>query len=342
MAVQLGKIQDDMGVASEVLRKALPQMIRRKIPPTPQNYALWYAQAKGIDPEFGDLLLREFPGIGDYNPEKSESLFFEFFVKDYLPNNPKAQKLLVKIIAQLTQSVATQLNGTEKFCTTIEDALEDFNICVDPEHIKEILKDLTEKAHSAEQVNHEFQAELLKAQKEMLTLKEELTRTKEIANIDALTKVSNRRAFNDHFKQVLQQSGRVSILLIDIDHFKKVNDTYGHPLGDRVLTHLGTILLSFESDSVFVARYGGEEFSVIALKGLEEALVLAEEIRKKVTQFRITNKKTGETVTGITISIGVAERDNEDTPEGLLERVDKYLYHAKATGRNRVCSNETG
>jgi diguanylate cyclase len=332
------KFQDDLSTASDILRKALPQMIRRKIPPTPQNYALWYLQTQNTDPEFGELLLKEFPGIGSYNPEKSEALFFDFFIRDYLPNNPNAQKLVIKIISQLTTNVATQLKGTGEFQTALGDALDDFKIVIDPEQIKDILTDLSKHTETVAGLNREFQKELQKANAEMVGLKAELTRTKEEANLDVLTQLGNRRAFDTYFKEIIRDySAPVSILLLDIDLFKNINDSYGHPFGDRVLTHIGTILKEFENESQSVFRYGGEEFVGVVLKPLKETLEIAEAMRTKIGSFRIKNRSSEKQVGAITVSIGVANRGSKDTEETLLKRVDDCLYYAKQHGRNQ-CS----
>ena len=124
------------------------------------------------------------------------------------------------------------------------------------------------------------------------------------------------------------------ILLIDIDYFKKINDTYGHPVGDIVLKKISRIMKAeVESIDIF-ARFGGEEFSVILVDStLESAIETAERIREVVekTIIEIEDIKLG-----ITISIGVAERIYNEDVLSVLSRADKALYKAKGNGRNRV------
>ena len=132
-------------------------------------------------------------------------------------------------------------------------------------------------------------------------------------------------------------SRALSVIMIDVDHFKKFNDTYGHPKGDEVLRGLAKILKSAVRTSDIVARYGGEEF-VILLPETEEAkaLILAERIRKDVELTNLTIDKN-EPPERVTISLGVSTVDEKVIEyQELIEKADKALYQAKEKGRNRV------
>lgn len=157
------------------------------------------------------------------------------------------------------------------------------------------------------------------------------------AHFDELTQLYNRRAFfeksNREFDQLRAQSAPFTVILIDVDHFKKVNDTYGHHVGDEVLVHVAkTIRLQFAGQALF-ARYGGEEFIGSVKASLEEGITLAEKLRRAIEQQPVMTE--GGPVK-ITVSIGAAEMKNE-TLHQLLQRADQALYKAKETGRNRIC-----
>lgn len=164
--------------------------------------------------------------------------------------------------------------------------------------------------------------------------------TVKLATTDALTGLQNRRAFEDNLKVEHQRAKRYgkdfSLLLLDIDHFKKVNDTYGHVAGDAALKTLAFILEQQTRDIDSVARFGGEEFIIILPEtGESGALVVAERIRKTVsnTPFTLPDAREIE----VTISIGIASHPLcTKHPESMLEQADRALYLAKNAGRNRV------
>jgi len=172
-------------------------------------------------------------------------------------------------------------------------------------------------------------------------LKDALNKIEEIANTDELTAISNRRNIMDcldkELERALRYGTKLSILIIDIDHFKRVNDNYGHLCGDIVLKKFALIIQDTIRNCDHFGRYGGEEFiGIFPETPIEEPIHMAERIREKIsnTQFIINN----ESKLKITISIGVAvysgSKENSYT---ILSRADKALYRAKESGRNRVC-----
>lgn len=160
---------------------------------------------------------------------------------------------------------------------------------------------------------------------------------RELSNTDALTGLSNRRALDDHlsaeFSLAKEQGRPLSILMFDVDHFKKFNDNYGHDQGDRVLQAFALTIRDCVRDILDIAcRYGGEEFMVIARETAQDGgLILAERIREAVEAMRVDGLQ-------VTISIGVAgvHETGAATPGKLIELADAALYRAKEGGRNRV------
>ncbi len=160
---------------------------------------------------------------------------------------------------------------------------------------------------------------------------------------DFLTGLNNVRQFdaiwNELIRSAVEKDEKLSLLIVDIDHFKTVNDTYGHPVGDKILIELGKVLKSASRSVDIVSRNGGEEFSVILPDcPHEKAIVIAENIRKAVEnhKFRVSPSHS----ISITISIGVATYPETvaDTAH-IVEKADEYLYRAKRTGRNKVCAS---
>lgn len=173
----------------------------------------------------------------------------------------------------------------------------------------------------------------LRAAERIGTLQRELIR---LATTDPLTGVSNRRGFFEEASEACRQAKRgssVSAILIDIDHFKEVNDLYGHSTGDEAIR---AIAREAQTDEAVVGRLGGDEFSIL-LKGrsLSAATTIAEGLQRRFAALRL---KTPEGLTTLTCSLGVSELEPNDTVDDLIGRADLALYKAKEEGRNRVAT----
>jgi diguanylate cyclase (GGDEF)-like protein len=167
----------------------------------------------------------------------------------------------------------------------------------------------------------------------------------ENAKIDPMTGLHNRRWLEEMYTREMNRSNmgnfKLTAFMIDIDHFKQVNDTYGHLAGDKVLISVAQALIRSLRPSDMPVRYGGEEFSVFLPGTTEEnAKIIAERIRRNVENMTITLHDNN--LLQVTVSIGFAERIENDTVASLIDRADKALYHAKQNGRNRVCQNKDG
>ncbi len=180
-----------------------------------------------------------------------------------------------------------------------------------------------------------------KAQQQIQTLSTEKRALTHTANTDELTQIANRKGFNDEIARAVkyaQDTGHsVGLLMCDLDHFKKINDTYGHLFGDEALKAVGEVLAGLEDRAHFVARYGGEEFAVICFRStLDDLADIAETVRREIEKIEL---KYGTQIVRITTSVGAAQADNtgdELTVEGLIKRADECLFEAKRAGRNQV------
>lgn len=186
--------------------------------------------------------------------------------------------------------------------------------------------------------HNELKQELAKAQEDLAEQRKQIEALRTAVRIDALTRVGNRAAFDERLQEAIDRLRRYqqtfSLAMIDIDHFKKINDTYGHQAGDRILKGLATKIKASLRASDVVCRYGGEEFGAILLKAdLTTARQVAEKLRDSVGSSNFT---LDHTTIRITISIGVAEARPEETAESLIQRADRALYKAKERGRDRV------
>ncbi len=165
---------------------------------------------------------------------------------------------------------------------------------------------------------------------------------KKMANIDPLTRLLNRRGMTSVFSHAMeasvQKSFPVSLNMIDIDFFKKFNDTYGHLAGDHVLMQMGKALKAYTRSQDMVARYGGEEFSILFFKAsLDEAFMMADGIRDKISKLSLKSDEFPD-IPNVNLSMGIALYDSskDENIEALIARADEALYQSKKNGRNQV------
>jgi diguanylate cyclase (GGDEF)-like protein len=180
--------------------------------------------------------------------------------------------------------------------------------------------------------------------KKNIQLKKANKQISELVNTDYLTGLSNRREFYKRMKENISlrernNGGNLGLIMADIDFFKKVNDTYGHDIGDKVLISFSTMLKENVRKEDLVARIGGEEFCILVpCIEKNELLILAEKLRKKCEEMRVTVDNIQETIS-VTASFGVTRYNVNDTNENedkFLKRADTALYKAKNSGRNKV------
>jgi diguanylate cyclase len=162
---------------------------------------------------------------------------------------------------------------------------------------------------------------------------------------DPLTQLDNRRGFDANLAKAIGQAqtlgSALCLVMGDIDNFKKVNDAFGHPIGDEILKIFATVLAETVRDAGSVARYGGEEFAVI-LPGaeLEDAKALTEHLRRQLETKKLAVNKSGQEIGTITASFGIAQLSVGEDAQRLVQRADAKLYEAKCAGRNRVVAAE--
>ncbi|WP_313514558.1 diguanylate cyclase domain-containing protein [Pseudomonas sp.] len=324
--------------AADILKRAVPLMVRHDIPPNPMHYALWYTYSTGREAELNrrlDKIVEDFDGVP---AESAAKLFREYIIRGELEEARSGQQQVLDLVEDIEGNVSQNMAGGQSFQSSLRQGLAALHEPI-IDNLPSVLLDLQQSTQEMQEQQDRFLHRLRAAQAEIQNLKSQLERAQIAATLDSLTQVFNRSAFSRLLEQALTgERAGLALIMMDIDHFKQFNDHYGHPLGDRVLQHVGQLLRDLLPEQGIAARYGGEEFCVV-LRGchtLETAREFAELVRTKIQALRVKVRRTDQVLDTITASFGIALASESDNLESLLTRADDALYLAKHSGRNQV------
>lgn len=318
--------------------------------PEPLNYAVWFTYCAGESLDLKAELDQYFKAKTPITPDINEALFAKYIAQALVGAADQAtrQKLddandrLAKTLNSVMSLVASGTQGTEGFAQALEKFKGEVDAIADP-NLASAVKAVVAETQKMVSLNAQLQSQLALASKDIGALKSDLNAIRKDAFTDALTEIPNRKAFNKQMEEftgaLKAKSGYLSLLMTDIDKFKSFNDKHGHVVGDQVLKVVAKTLAKNVRDSDFAARYGGEEFAVLFPNTrLKDAIVIAEKARNSVRAKDMQNRRTGENLGKVTISIGVAEYTLGESIEDFIARADTALYLAKQMGRDRVMS----
>jgi diguanylate cyclase len=240
--------------------------------------------------------------------------------------------------------VAGRVDGDAAFLEVLRDARRRFGIFTRPSDAKRVLADLTAESQGQADRIAGFLEELAARHRQIGELQRELHELRDRVNRDHLTGLASRRHFDERMVQEFEIARRtgapLSIGICDLDHFKKVNDSWGHGVGDSILQQFASVLRNNLKGKDVVARYGGEEFAII-LPGTSsrDARTVLEHIRQIFHSRNFVVSKTQQVIGHLSASFGVTELAPADTAESVIARADQFLYEAKRRGRNNVVSD---
>lgn len=332
---------DSFVKSTETLKKAVPLMIKHKVPTTPTNYALWYTYTSQQNPALNAALDQSLAEQGHCTPTLCDELYQAYLASETDRDVQQIKLSLTAMMQELSHSMADTLSSTTDFEDVLEhtfDKLEQAeNDGLSLEETTNLVKGLLKESRHLRQSAGNFKGQLDSAQKEIASLRAALNKSQQEANEDALTGLYNRRAFDRDIESISQKQVPFSLILLDIDHFKSFNDNYGHQLGDQVLKLVASQLKVSCQDGATAYRYGGEEFVVLlADQSLSAARQQAEIVRKAIERISLQDKKSRERMKPITASMGLACSEKNESPVQVITRADRYLNQAKQLGRNRV------
>ena len=329
--------------AYRVARKALDAMVTRKVWPTPQNYELWLFYAGNPQSPLA-VEIDQLSAKGEvFTDSLCEVLAARFLPRSNLNNTLRdAGDQLSRELDVVSKAIEAAHLSNEAYGVTLADAGAELKAAGPGGSLQKLVSGLTDATRKAEHQTVMLQRQLEESTSEVAKLRDHLNEVRRDAATDSLTSLGNRKAFDDAMERAVRQSERtgepVALAVVDIDHFKRFNDTWGHQTGDQVLRYVASVLAqTCSSPPRFAARYGGEEFAMIfpgeSAASVQSTLqAVIEEIGTRALRRRSTNEELG----SITVSIGLAERNGSESATDLVERADAALYASKRTGRNKL------
>ena len=331
--------RDNQEQSAEYLRLALPLMSRQAAALNPVSYAVWYDYVSGRNTELKsriDELTRDGRPLDD---EATMELFRHHVAKMDEELAHRVSQGFQKIRADVSNSTAEAGSDAGQFGTALEKWSADLAKSTDPDanSLAALLRQTRQMQHSISTLKNRLD----ESHSEIDRLRQEVVRARQESLADGLTGLTNRRGFDLALADCLSEKNDAehgpSLLITDIDHFKRINDSYGHLFGDKVLRTIAQVVKDSVKGRDTAARYGGEEFAIL-LPGtpIEGARTVAEQIRANVEHCRIRRSGNRDPIDSITISIGVTAHRAGEPAHDFVARVDGALYHAKNQGRNRV------
>jgi diguanylate cyclase len=330
-----------------VAKEALKLVGSFRTPPTPRVYELWYRFVEG-----GNLALtRELAAAVEAN-DVTLPLIDELYDRYFPPQvdydlHQRANQSLSSEVRQLQEVLRRQYDIGDKFQRDVEGVTEELNSS--PPSTQLLGECITTVLSSNEIVQHqisETNQRLADSQRQIAELRAELMESHRTLLSDALSGIGNRRFFESVVARALASFSQadckspvqqqVALMLVDLDHFKRINDEFGHATGDEVLKLIAAELRRL-SPEASLARIGGDEFALIqTVESADEIACLADTIRQHFNQQSVVLKRSNVNIGQVTLSIGIALLRASDTRESFFSRADSMLYASKNGGRNRI------
>jgi diguanylate cyclase len=321
---------------------ALGQIRSLRQTAVPRNYEIWYVYATGYNAQLNKIINETLARSGKLTEADLEQIYETYL--SHIKTTDRIDKVGARVIGEIDDVMALLTDAlamSASYDASLSGASRDLAGANNRDQVKAIVETLVKSTHQMRDANRALEDRLTSSKSEISNLQQSLEAIRTESLTDPLTGLGNRKYFDRMIETEVQNalaSGEpLSLLLLDIDHFKSFNDSYGHLTGDQVLRLVGLSLKQSIKGQDITARYGGEEFAVVLPNtALRQALTVADHIRRAVMAKELKKKSTGEILGRVTISVGVSMLKADDNTDDLIERADACLYAAKRNGRNRV------
>jgi diguanylate cyclase len=328
--------------AYDVARRTIVEMERHHVWPTPLNFELWTHVVAAPESELAREIARMISSGEPFTDTVSDELAATYLPKIRLNEQIRdAGDALSKELASVSEAIHSAQKSSAAYGETLDNASRTLTDDQDPNSLKAVVNALTFATRHVQRENKTLEHRLAQSTSEVDRLREHLEQVRRDAMTDGLTNLANRKAFDDELDRACEEAELTGELLtlavLDIDHFKNFNDTWGHQTGDQVLRYVASVIGRVGAPPRMAARYGGEEFALI-FPGERADTVhrMLDDIREEISSRILKRRSTNEDLGAVTVSAGLAERRRGEPLHSLMERADAALYASKRAGRNRT------
>ena len=333
--------------AFDLARRALGEMEAAGVWPTPLNFELWLHYVGDPESALGREIHRLISAKEPFTETVADMLAAEYLPRGRLSEEIRdAGRVLDRELNSVAQAIAKAHKSQNEYGQALAGASADMEGVEGPAQLQSVVKGLTAATRKVQRQNADLEKRLAASTREVAKLREHLEQVRRDAMTDALTNLANRKAFDEHLDASVETAARegraLTLAVVDIDHFKRFNDTWGHQTGDQVLRYVASVLGRMARSPRLAARFGGEEFAVV-FPGEDAAKVEAalDAVRQEIASRTLRRRSTDDDLGAVTISAGFARLRPGETSSALLGRADEALYASKRGGRNRVtCAEE--
>lgn len=321
---------------------ALGQIRSLRQTAVPRNYEIWYVYATGYNSALNKIINETLARNGKLTEADLEQIYETYLSQVRTTERiDKVGSRVINEIDDVMSLITDALGMTATFGDSLEGATQKLSNAKDRDQVKSVVEALVASTREMQETNKALESRLVASKLEISNLQHSLDAIRTESLTDPLTSLGNRKYFDRAIEVAVAQAAEsgepLSLLMLDIDHFKSFNDNYGHLTGDQVLRLVALSLKQTIKGQDITARYGGEEFAVVLPNtALRQALTVADNIRRAVMSKQLKKKSTGEILGRVTISVGVSMLQPGDDTDSFIERADACLYAAKRNGRNRV------
>ncbi|WP_409419500.1 diguanylate cyclase domain-containing protein [Marinomonas sp. RS-M-Aa-14] len=342
MAAEVPMFQHNIKQANQLMRSAIPLMVKLDIPPTPYNYGIWYEYASNRNPKLNQVVDRTLRRFGGLPAFVSRELFHEYLLPEEFQQADRQGTALKNLTTNLETDTTQVSNELQKLSNTLKRSKKALTNLDDPKQLERLALVLEQGAFKANQAIEHFSQSLQAVQEELASLRSELSHVKKNGELDALTLLANEKGFERAlFSMLPHAEDDLTLLLIDIDDLGGINQEYGNKVGTSLIRYIAKLLLSSLPEQSFLARLNGGRFAILLNETeLSMATQLAESLRQEVAAQKIRYKNTKMLLRPVSISIGVATLFGDESPTELVERAQHYLLYAKHSGKNQIAHHE--
>ncbi len=323
-------------------RRVIEAMEQVGVWPTPLNFEIWVHYLGDPEGALGREIKRILAASEPFTEATADMLAAEYLPRGRLTEEIRdAGRVLDRELSSVSEAIANAHKSQAAYGQTLDKAAAGIETAGDGAGLQAIVSGLTSATRKVQRENETLEKKLDASTREVARLREHLEQVRRDAMTDALTNLANRKSFDEHLENACAQAeadgGALTLAVLDIDHFKRFNDTWGHQTGDQVLRYVASVMGRVAKAPRVAARYGGEEFAMIfpqeSMAQVETAL---EAIRKEIASRSLRRRSTDDELGAVTLSAGFAQRRPGETASALLDRADTALYASKHAGRNRV------